>query len=196
MTLGSIALTGFFVWSNLGLAASSTLPALTQAMPVAEALADAPALTRTVKLTAYNAVPEQTDSTPFSTASGAYSNPEIVAARSRDLAEEFPFGTVIALEAPVKSNNCGFGAVEHLIGYRVIADTMHERMTNKIDVLFDAEDTVMIGVNGQGKKATNPARALGICTVTARAVGKISIKDIPETQAELALRVEKTLAAK
>ena len=36
----------------------------------------------TVTLTAYNAVPAQTDSDPFTTASGMYSNPDLVAARS------------------------------------------------------------------------------------------------------------------
>lgn len=194
MDIASLALTGFFVWSNIGLAATSTFPQ--QVQPEAEALIEVPAITRTVKLTAYNAVPEQTDGDPFTTASGAYSNPEVVAARSRDLAAAFPFGTVIALESPVKSHSCGFSSVEHLIGYRVIADTMHERMTQKIDILFDPSDVVSIGVNGQPKKTVNPARALGICTVTARVVGRIDIKDVPKTQTELALRVEKTLAAR
>jgi 3D (Asp-Asp-Asp) domain-containing protein len=191
MTQLAIALTGFFVWS--GMVATSTTPT----MPVQLTIpAEARGASRTVKLTAYNAVPEQTDGDPFTTASGAYSNPEVVAARSRDLGAELPFGTIIALENPTKSNSCGFGTVQHLIGYRVVADTMHERMQNKIDVLFNADDKVMIGVNGQPKKATNPARALGICNVEMRVVGKINIKDIPETQAELAMIVDSALATK
>lgn len=192
MNIATIALTGFFVWSSFGGAATSTPSA--PASPVAELMPRTG--TYQVKLTAYNAVPEQTDSDPFTTASGAFSNPEVVAARSRDLAAELPFGTVIALEAPVKSNSCGFKTVEHLIGYRVVADTMHERMTKKIDILFDASDVVMIGVNGQPKKSVNPARALGICTVTVRVVGKIDITEVPATQVELATIVGRTLASK
>ncbi len=190
MNIATIALTGFFVWS--GIAAPAFVPAGDSVKPILKA----PEANLSVKLTAYNAVPEQTDSDPFTTASGAYSNPEVIAARSRDLAAELPFGTVIAIEAPEKSHSCGFKTVEHLIGYRVIADTMHERMHNKIDVLFDPGDVVEIGVNGEPKKLVNPARALGICSVTARVVGKIDVKDIPTTQSELAMRVERTLAQK
>ena len=187
--IASIALTGFFVWS--GLVAPVVSEPLVQ--PIMSAAAEK---TLTVRVTAYNAVPEQTDSTPFITASGLPTNPEITVARSRDLAADLPFGTVIALETPTKSNSCGFAAVEHLIGYRVIADTMHERMQKKIDILFDQNDTVQIAVNGQSKKATNPARAFGICTVTARVVGKIDVREIPATQSELALLVNRSLAVK
>lgn len=187
--IASIALTGFFVWSGMG-------GPLAVAETPAPVLIPATEKTHSVRLTAYNAVLEQTDSTPFVTASGIPTNSETIAARSRDLAADMPFGTVIALEAPAKSNSCGFKTVEHLIGYRVIADTMHERMNKKIDILLNENDTVMIGVNGQSKKATNPARALGICSVTARVVGKIDINDVPETQAELALLVSRTLASK
>src|SRR3989338_7251362 len=61
----------------------------------------------TVTLTAYNAVPEQTDSNPYETASGAYSNPEVVAARSQDLRDELPFGTIVVIEGPASNNNGG-----------------------------------------------------------------------------------------
>lgn len=192
----SIALTGFFVWSGLGgveATLATSTPSVTAPAPIVQSV-DTTA--RTVLLTAYNAVPEQTDGDPHTTASGAYSNPEVVAARSRDLAAELPFGTVVALESPSPSHSCGFRTVEHLIGYRVIADSMHERMRNKIDILLDADDTVLIGVNGQPKKATNPARALGNCTVEMRVVGRINVKDIPATQAELAMMVEKSYAAR
>ena len=48
------------------------------ATTAAPAQAAAPTLpSYPVTLTAYNAVPEQTDSNPFETASGAYSNPEV-----------------------------------------------------------------------------------------------------------------------
>lgn len=140
-----------------------------------------------VKLTAYNAVPEQTDGNPHETASGAYSNPEVVAARSVDLKETLPFGTVVELTREGSdSENCRFGAVEHLIGYRVIADSMHSRKRNQLDVLLDAGTTV--AVHG---KEINPALALGMCgDVSVRVIGTIDIKDIPETQEELRRIVE------
>lgn len=149
--------------------------------------------THSVSMTGYNALPEQTDSDPFTTASGAYSNPEVIAAVSKDLRYgEMPFGTVIELSYDGKSNNCGFRAVEHLIGYRVIADQMNPRFEKKIDILFDQEDKVMIAVNGQPAKPTNPARALGECRgVTAKVVGRIAIKDIPNSQTELRMLVGK-----
>src|SRR6185369_2517340 len=83
-----------------------------------------------VTLTAYNAVAAQTDSNPFETASGAYSNPEVIAARSGNLADELPFGTIIALDGSNASKeSCGFSAVAPLIGYRVIEDSMNPRYT-------------------------------------------------------------------
>ena len=198
MNIASIALTGFFVWSSV--ASSSVLTTQTAAVTIAEPVAPisaAPAKAISVMLTGYNAVPEQTDGDPFTTASGAYSNPEVIAAVSKDLRYgALPFGTVIALESNATDNNCGFGVVEHLIGYRVVADQMHERWEKKIDVLLDENDAVMIGVNGQSKKAVNPAKALGKCrNITARVVGRIDIKDMPKSQSELAMRVERTLAA-
>jgi len=145
-----------------------------------------------VKVTAYNAVPEQTDGSPHITASGAYANPEVVAARSRDLKDQLPFGTVIVLKYSPSSKNCGFATVEELIGYRVIADSMHSRKRNQIDLLFDARDTVSVG-----GKATNPSIALGVCdAVIIRVVGKVDIENIPKTQAELARLVAGELAVR
>lgn len=143
-------------------------------------------------MTSYNAVAAQTDGNPNITASGAWSNPEVVAARSRDLGAELPFGTVIKIErALADTPNCKFSSVEHLIGYRVIADTMHSRWTKKIDVLLDQRDTVMV----EGRQV-NPSRALGVCgQVTITVVGHVAIRDIPATQAELAAMFdEPTLA--
>jgi len=176
---------------------------LTPPSPVAQAAEPAPlaaALEKTfpVMITGYNAVPEQTDEDPFTTASGAYSNPEVVAAISRDLKGALPFGTVIVLEAPEKPTGpyCGWSLVEHLVGYRVVADTMNARHSDKIDILFAEDALVEVRVDG-GVKKVNAARVLASCGgIKARIVGKLDIKEIPETQAELALRVEKTLAAK
>ncbi len=136
-----------------------------------------------VSMTAYNAVPGQTDDNPFVTASGMASITEVVAARSRDMAAELPFGTVIRVERSTKDTpSCRFSEVEHQIGYRIIADTMHWRWTHKIDVLLDHTDTVP--VDG---RMVNPALALGHCSgITATVVGKVDMKNPPTTQAELA----------
>jgi 3D (Asp-Asp-Asp) domain-containing protein len=137
----------------------------------------------TVKLTAYNAVPEQTDSDPSTTASGIPSNPEVIAARSHDLAAGLPFGTVIAIYGPGKDTpSCNYNKVAHLIGYRVIADTTNARFTKRIDVELDAADKVT--VDG---RSMNPGLALGICSgVTVKVVGHIPLSRVPKTQAELA----------
>ena len=136
-----------------------------------------------VTLTGYNAVPEQTDESPLTTASGAYSNPETVAARSPDLADELPFGTVIAVEPSATSTfNCGLALMQDRIGLRVIADSMNPRMRNKVDMLFDTEDSVV-----QWGRERNLASALGFCRgVRIRVVGHIDIAKMPKNQSELA----------
>jgi 3D (Asp-Asp-Asp) domain-containing protein len=146
-----------------------------------------PVPTFEVAMTAYNAVPEQTDGDPFVTASGAYSNPEVVAARSRDLKDELPFGTIIEIDGPTdKQNSCGFDVVSPIMGYRVIADTMHQRFTKRIDVLFDT-DANYIMRNGT---TLNASKIFGICNgMTIRVVGKLDpakMHKLPKTQAELA----------
>ncbi len=135
-----------------------------------------------VTLTAYNAVPEQTDGDPSTTASGLPSNHEVIAARSADLADELPFGTVVKITRTAKdSPSCNFGKVEHLIGYRVIADSMHSRWEKRIDVELDATDTVKVA-----GKTHNPGIALGVCRgVTVEVIGHIPLSRIPDTQEEL-----------
>lgn len=141
----------------------------------------------TAKLTAYNAVPSQTDSNPFTTASGAYSNPEVVAARSRDLAATLPYGTIVKIERThADTPSCRFSQVEDQIGYRVMADAMHPRITNTVDVLLNQHQKVW--VDG---RLVNPALAVGRCSeVTVTIVGSMPISEIPETQAELTQIVE------
>ena len=158
----------------------------TSAVSALPAEASAPTLpvpSHVVTLTAYNAVPEQTDGDPFTTASGAYSNPEVVAARSRDLKEELPFGTIIEVVSVATPNtSCGYHVVAPLVGYRVIADTMNARYTDRIDILFDTK--AKYATTDKGMK--NAAQVLGICDgVTIRVVGHVDISHIPKTQAEL-----------
>jgi 3D (Asp-Asp-Asp) domain-containing protein len=145
--------------------------------------------TYTTSVTGYNAVAAQTDGDPSTTASGALSNTAVVAARSRDLADELPFGTVIAIEPSTeRSDTCGLDFVGPKVGYRVIADTMNARITNTVDVLFATDNTFTVG-----GKAVNAARALGSCKdVTIRVVGHIDISkpsNLPKSQTALAAMV-------
>lgn len=174
--------------------AQATTPVVTaSSTPVVQlpalkvAIAPAAAATLTTKLTAYNAVPSQTDNNPFWTASGAFSNPEVVAARSGDLAYKLPYGTVIEIDREYDDTpSCGYSKVESQIGYRVIADAMNPRIKNTVDVLLDQNNTVP----HQGRMI-NPGRALGVCgKVSVRVIGKIDVNDIPSTQAELARMVD------
>jgi 3D (Asp-Asp-Asp) domain-containing protein len=198
MNLASMALMGLFAWSSFGTASMLTPsePTIEPAKPVASLMAAAEK-TFPVAITGYNAVPEQTDSDPYTTAWGIYSNPEIVAAVSQDLRKAIPYGTVVVLEAENPTGpHCGFNKVKHLIGYRVVADTMNARHTDRMDILFDIDADVAYG-SGENRRMVNAAKVLASCgNITARVVGKVSIKDIPETQAELAMRVETTLAAR
>ena len=134
-----------------------------------------------VTLTSYNAVPEQTSPTPWVTASGAPSNPQVVAARSRDMASKLPYGTIIAVMGPSSADDgpyCGYDSVQHLIGYRVIADSMAARMHNKIDIQLPTHVAGSVG---------NPAVILGACTgVKIQVVGYVNPNNIPQTQAALA----------
>lgn len=166
-------------------AATSTL-ALHTSAAITRANTD-DTLTFSVLLTSYNAVPEQTDHNPSITASGAYSNPEVIAARSVDLASDLPFGTVVEISrAADDTERCHFKTVSHQIGYRVIADSMHSRKRNQVDVLLDPQNTVIV----HGKE-TNPSVALGMCSdVTIRVVGRIKVSDIPQTQEELRKMIE------
>lgn len=180
-TIVTGALVAFFVLSGGGTEVAYSLPQpeLLQEIPLVEEIFQ----TRSVSVTGYNAVPEQTDSDPYTTASGAYSNPELIAARSVDLKDDLPFGTVIQFVLPQGTTTppCGLSSVEHLIGLRVVADSMHPRKRNQIDILFDASDKVKIG-----GKNMNPAVVLGVCKdIKIRVVGKIEIKNMPKSQTEL-----------
>ena len=190
-----LALVGFLVLPvsatapNPAVAAQTALTPVgpTALVPSAYAKKTAPAASFTAKLTAYNAVPGQTDNTPFTTAVGAYSNPEVIAARSRDLAAKLPYGTIIKIErAAWDTPNCRYSQVEDQIGYRVIADAMNPRITNTVDVLMNQHQKVW--VDG---RMINPALAVGRCdAVSITIVGKVNVSDIPMTQAELASMVE------
>lgn len=123
-------------------------------------------------LTGYNAVVGQTDDDPLTTASGAYSNPDVVAARSVDLADELPFGTVVEITpAATSSPEGGYGLVQDQVGLRVIADSMNPKMHDKVDLLL---------------RTGSAARTLGVCDgMLVTVVGHIDVAHMPKTQIEL-----------
>ena len=177
------AFIGFLLFAGTGAMAapaSANAPAVAQVAPVPSYAS------YSVAMTAYNAVPSQTDGSPLETASGAYSNPQVVAARSQDLGSELPFGTIIEIEGPAtKGDTCGYSVVRPIIGYRVIADTMNVRYTNRIDILFPTTANYLIG-DGVTLNASN---LLGICHgVTIRVVGHVDLSNpanLPKSQAAL-----------
>ncbi|MEN9413022.1 MAG: hypothetical protein RLZZ342_109 [Candidatus Parcubacteria bacterium] len=178
----STALTGVFALSGV---AGPIALADTQ-----NAVAELTYPTYTVSMTAYNAVEAQTDGDPHTTASGAFSDPDVVIARSKDLADELPFGTVVEVVPAGSGPGCGISAVSDKIGLRVVADAMHPRKRNQVDILFD---TKPVSVNG---KKINPAVVFGICKdVEIRVVGRIDINKMPKNQAELAILLEATSLA-
>jgi len=179
--IATTALTAFFVTAGVG---STSLPIWTAR--ASQALSY-PAYQVTV--TGYNATSGQTDSDPDTTASGAYADPDVVAARSRDLADELPYGTVISITPSATSSaNCGYGLVDNRVGLRVIADTMSARMHNKVDILFDTGSHVKVG-----GKTTSAARALGVCkNFTVSIVGYIDPAHMPKDQLGLKLALGQT----
>ena len=178
-------------------ARANTLPTVVQASEEVSSKLVAPVSTAvtklTVRLTAYNAVPEQTDEDPTVTASGIPSNSEVIAARSHDLASTLPFGTVIAVYRDADDTpGCNYNKVKHLIGYRVIADTTNVRFTKRVDIEFGNDDRVVV----EGKRM-NPSRALGLCSgVSIQILGKLRLQDVPDTQEALIqmVRTSKQLA--
>ena len=159
---------------------------LSSAVIAKPALAQAPTAPEppsyTVTLTGYNAVPAQTKDDPFVTASGAYSNPAVVAARSQDMAGELPFGTIVRIdEPPATSTTCGYGMVAPIVGYRIIADTMNVRYHHRMDILFSTKAHY---ATAGGTK--NASTVLGVCPgATISVVGHVDISNIPKTQAAL-----------
>ena len=153
-------------------------------MPLTAGAITTTSTTYKVSMTAYNAVPEQTSSHPDVTASGAFSNPNVVAARSQDMAAQLPFGTIIEIDNVGASANCGYGLVGD-VGYRVIADVMNKKWHDKIDILLPQKSTLTSG------KTANPAVILGNCNnVTIKVVGYVPIAKIPKTQSQLVASVD------
>lgn len=98
------------------------------AAPKTTVLAAARATGRSMvlKATAYNSIPNQTDSTPTITATGTRTRPGVVA-MSRDMLRVFPYGTRVKIED--LSGRYNFSGRVF-----VVEDTMHPRKTNQVDI--------------------------------------------------------------
>ena len=79
-----------------------------------------------VKATAYNSLPNQTDSTPHITATGTRTRPGVIAL-SRDMLKLFPYGTRVSLQD--LSGRYNFSGRVF-----IVEDTMHARKTNQVDI--------------------------------------------------------------
>lgn len=95
------------------------------------------ARTAVVRATAYNSIPNQTDASPFITATGTRTRFGVVAL-SRDLLRKFPYGTRIRLEDPT-------GQLNGLLAGRVfiVEDTMHPRKYNHLDVWMSSRSQAL-----------------------------------------------------
>jgi 3D (Asp-Asp-Asp) domain-containing protein len=93
-------------------------------------------LTLVAKSTAYNSIPNQTDSTPFVTATGARTRFGVVAL-SRDLLRRIPYGSIVRIEDMGSwANGRGRGAYNRMLSgvNFIVEDTMHPRKRNTVDV--------------------------------------------------------------
>ncbi|MBG97709.1 hypothetical protein CL659_01130 [bacterium] len=103
-----------------------------------------------VLMTAYNPLPEQTDSTPFEAASGKIVREGYVAV-SKDLESRFPLGSfieiVIVCEINQEGDCLGSESQEKGDFFRLkIEDRMHPRKKNQVDIFFMCkQDAVKFG---------------------------------------------------
>jgi 3D (Asp-Asp-Asp) domain-containing protein len=103
---------------------------------VARATSSRSLLTLVAKSTAYNSIPNQTDSTPFVTATGARTRFGVVAL-SRDLLRRIPYGSIVRIEDMGSwANGRGRGAYNRMLSgvNFIVEDTMHPRKRNTVDV--------------------------------------------------------------
>lgn len=101
----------------------------------------------TLRATGYNSAVNQTDSTPFITATGARTKFGIVAVSRDLLGDEFPYGSLVKLrDLGGYYNGRGGGAFQALLdqqGLFIVEDTMHARKTQQLDVWFPEYSTAV-----------------------------------------------------
>lgn len=93
--------------------------------------------TAVVRATAYNSLPNQTDATPFITATGTRTRFGVIAL-SRDLLRVFPYGTRVRIEDLS-------GQYNNLLRNQifVVEDTMHPRKANTIDIWMSSRSQAL-----------------------------------------------------
>lgn len=110
------------------LAAQNRAAAIEKATQTEVAAAKATGRSVVARATAYNSLPNQTDSTPFITATGTRTRPGVVAL-SRDLLRVFPYGTRVTIEdLSGRYNSALKGRVF------IVEDTMAARKVGSIDI--------------------------------------------------------------
>jgi 3D (Asp-Asp-Asp) domain-containing protein len=99
----------------------------------------------TVRSTAYNSIPNQTDSSPFHTSTGVRTRYGIIAL-SRDLLKRIPYGSKVRLQDNGSwKNGRGYGKYNAMLKDTVfvVEDTMHPRKSSTVDVWLPARDRAM-----------------------------------------------------
>lgn len=103
--------------------------------------------TATLRATGYNSHVNQTDSTPFITATGARTRFGIVAVSRDLLGSDLPYGSLVRLrDLGSYYTGRGAGAFQHLLdeqGLFIVEDTMHARKTQQLDVWFPDYSTAI-----------------------------------------------------
>lgn len=89
-----------------------------------------------VKVTGYNSLAAQTDSTPFITATGTRTRVGVIAL-SPDLRRTFPYGTKVRISGFIKTNGCNPAYLpKPNQGYYIVEDSTSSRKTRTADVWF------------------------------------------------------------
>jgi len=100
-----------------------------------------------LRATGYNSLESQTDSTPFTTATGVRTRFGVVAVSRDLLGDEFPYGSLVRIrDLGNYYNGRGAGAFQAMLdqqGLFIVEDTMHARKTNQIDVWFPEYGTAV-----------------------------------------------------
>jgi 3D (Asp-Asp-Asp) domain-containing protein len=98
-----------------------------------------------VRSTAYNSIPNQTDSSPWTTSTGVRTRYGIIAL-SRDLLRRIPYGSRVRLQDNGSwGSGRGYGKYNAMLKDTVfvVEDTMHPRKSGTVDVWLPARDRAM-----------------------------------------------------
>lgn len=82
------------------------------------------------QVTSYRSVPEQTDSTPFNTSTGARTNGAVCAVSQDQLGNKIRYGDYLYVEIPAKPE---------LSRYCWVSDTMNKRVKHAIDFWVESK---------------------------------------------------------